>query len=222
MAKKYSGNTPSNVSHDAKYHVRRSAAGWEIMVVYRLSDEEKALVTTNAHPKLVELVNGVKADYQGAPGGAFYIDEYRHVLVPTDDGCMFAGYYEEDLQFKFEGRTIGPRPDAGIEPGQLWPGPRVGIAYTLGADGRDIRYKAETRPNVIAEKRLSKAIGAAAAARVSSRLARHKPGGGRVYVNEAGEFFAPVQRDGEWIAIYLGAIDGSDWFPDPVHSREPA
>lgn len=220
MSKKYTGNIPSNVSHDSKYHVRRSTEGWEIMVVYRLSDEEKALVTTNAHPRLVELVNGVKADYQGVPGGAFYIDEYRHVLVPTNDGCMLAGYYEADLHFRFEGREIGPRPAESIEPGQVWPGLRVGIAYTLTADGRDVRYKVETRPNVIAEMRLSKAIGAAAAARVSSRLARHKPGGGRIYINEAGEFFAPVQRDGEWIAIYLGALSGGDWFPDPVRTRE--
>lgn len=218
MAQRYGGNSPSNVSKDAKYSVVRSSNGWEVRVIYRLSAEEKALVTTASHPRLVELVNGVKEDYQGAPGGAFYIDEYRHVLVPTNDGCMFAGYYDEDLQFRFEGHDIGPRPPADLEPGADWPGPRVGIPYTLAADGRDIRFKAETRPSVITERRLSKAAGNAAAARLAKELSRHKPGGGRIYINEAREFFAPVERDGDWVAVYLGPLGDLEWFPDPLRS----
>lgn len=218
MARRYSGNSPSNVSKDAKYSVVRSSNGWEIRVIYRLSAEEKALVTTADHPKLVDLVNGVKEDYQGVPGGAFYIDEYRHVLVPTDEGCMFAGYYDEDLQFRFEGNDIGPRAPAYLEPGQEWPGPRVGIPYTLSADGRDIRYKAETRPNVLTERRLSKALGNTAAVRLAKELSRYKPGGGRLYLNEAREFFAPVDRDGDRLTIYLGPLADLEWFPDPLRT----
>lgn len=218
MAKKYAGNSPSNVSKDAKYSVVRSGSEWEIRVVYRLSAEERALITTAKHPRLVELVNGVKEDYQNAPGGAFYIDEYRHVLVPTDEGCMFADYYEDDLLFRFEGAEIGPRSPAELEPGQVWPGPRVGIPYTLAADGRDVRYSAETRPSVVAERRLSKSVGVAAAARLASNLATYKRGGGRIYINEAREFFAPVERGGEWITLYLGGLADDDWFPDPLRA----
>lgn len=216
MAQRYGGNSPANVSKDAKYSVVRSSDGWQVRVIYRLSAEEKALVTTSAHPRLVELVNGVKEDHQGVPGGAFYIDEYRHVLVPTDDGCMFAGYYEEELLFRFEGNDIGPRPQPDLCPGDVWRGPRVGIPYILAADGRDIRYKAETRPSVITERRLSKSVGAASAARVARELSRVKPGGGKVYINEAREFFAPVERSGEWVSLYLGPLGDLDWFPDPI------
>ncbi len=218
MAQRYSGNSPSNVSKEMKYSVKRSPDGWEIRVIHRLSAEEKALVTTADHPRLVELVNSVKEDHQGAPGGAFYIDEYRHVLIPTDGGCMFAGYYDQDLLFRFEGQEIGPRPPAGLEPDEAWPGPRVGIPYTLSADGRDIWYKAETGPSVVVERRLSKETGAAAAARLAGRLARIKPTGGKIYINEAQEFFAPIERGGEWVAVYLGSLGGDDWFADPLRS----
>src|SRR5687767_14083352 len=76
MATRYTGNVPSNVGKDAKYSVVRRSAGWEIRLIFRLSAEERALVTTSSHPELIELVNAVKEDVNGVPGGAFYINEY--------------------------------------------------------------------------------------------------------------------------------------------------
>jgi hypothetical protein len=85
----------------------------------------------------------------------------------------------------------------------------------LTADG-DVRYEAETRPNVIAKKSLAKEVGRSGAARTASALARHKPGGGRIYINEARELFAPIQRGREWGATYLGPLGDLDWFADPL------
>ncbi len=216
MTKRYTGNVPSNVSKDAKYSVVHGDDGWEVRLIYRLSASERALITTNSHPELVGLVNDVKEDINGVSGGAFYINEYRHVLVPTEDGCMFAGKYFEPLRFRFEGEVISAEAPAGLSPGDDWPGPRVGTAYVLAADGADIRYRVETRPNVIAERKLSTEVGRAQAGRTARSIARFKPGGGRVYVNEACECFGPAPTGDGLVHRYFGRLDLESWFPEPV------
>jgi len=187
----------------------------EIQLYYRLSAGERALVTTRKHPRLVDMVNQVKEEYAGAPGGAFYINEYRFVLVPATGDCFYAGQYDEILEFEFEGLVISPKAPQGLGPGDSWPGPRVGTAYTLTADGRDVRYTAEPRPNVEIQRRLSAEVGATSARRLAQRLSRYKRGGGRIYINEAREFFAPAQADNAWTCIYLGNLEDDDWFPSP-------
>jgi hypothetical protein len=214
MTRVYPGNVPSNVSKDAKYSVVSGGSGWEVRLIYRMSASERALVTTSAHPELVAMVNGVKEESSGVPGGAFYINEYKHVLVPTSDGCMYAGRYAPLLCFRFEGLEITPVAPAELSPGDDWPGPRVGTAYILSADGTDIRYRYESRPNVLAEHRLSAEIGRGPAAKKARRLSTHKRGGGRIYVDEACECFGPTQGDGLG-HTYLGHIDTEEWFEEP-------
>lgn len=213
---RYPGNAPSNVSKDAKYSVVRGAAGWEVRLVYRLSSSERALVTTSNHPDLVEMVNNAKVEGNGAEGGPFYVNEYRHVVVPTSDGPLFAGKYAPLLRFRFEGADISPEAPAGLEVGQEWPGPRVGTAYVLAADGADIKYRVETRPSVTVERRLSAEIGRVGAARVARRFVVHKPGGGRIYINEAHECFGPTPQGEELCHTYLGRIDQDEWFAEPA------
>jgi hypothetical protein len=213
--KRYPGNVPSNVSKDAKYSVVSGGSGWEIRLIYRLSSSERALVTTGSHPELVEMVNGAKIEGTGSEGGAFYINEYRHVLVPTADGCLYAGTYAPLLRFRFEGDDISPEAPAGLTPGDEWRGPRVGTAYVLSADGQDIKYRVETRPNVIAERRLSADVGRSSAARLARRLAKHKPGGGRIYVNEARELFGPTAGGDGLSHTYLGRVEPDEWFAEP-------
>lgn len=215
MSTKYPGNAPSNVSKDAKYSVVRGSDGWEVRLIYRLSSSERALVTTGSHPDLVQLVNDTKEEANGAPGGAFYINEYRHVLVPTDDGCMYAGKYHEPLQFRFEGQLITADAPPGLEPGEDWPGPRVGTAYVLAADGSDIRYRVETRPNVIADRKLSAEIGRSQAGATARSIGRFKPGGGRIYVNEACECFGPSPSGDGLAHRYFGRVDLERWFAEP-------
>jgi hypothetical protein len=213
--KRYPGNVPSNVSKDAKYSVVAVAGGWQIRLIYRLSSSERALVTTSSHPELVEMVNAAKLEGTEGAGGAFYINEYRHVIVPTAEGCLYAGKYAPLLCFKFEGQEISPEAPSAMQPGQDWLGPRVGTAYVLAADGTDVKYRVETRPNVVMERRLSAEIGNAAAARAARQFSRHKPGGGRVYVNEARECFGPTRRDEPITHTYLGRIQAEAWFAEP-------
>ena len=190
--------------------------------MYRLRTGERALITTAAHPELVDMVNHVKESVGNPPGGAFYINEFGQVLVPVvGDGTEYyvAGEYKRQLQFEFEGTVIGPEPPEGLEPGDSWPGPKVGIPYTLSADGRDVKFKAFTGPNRFLEKRLSDEVGRTEAGRLARRLARLKPGGGRIYINEARHFFAPVDVGGEWQFVYLGALGEDSWFSAPRSKR---
>lgn len=220
MALPYPGNIPSNVSKDAKYSVISGPDGHEVRLVYRLSSREKALLTTDGHPDLVDMVNDVKLEMNGAAGGAFYINEFYDVLVPTTKGeCYFAGTYQRLLEFDLgEGQTIGPRAPAGLEPGAPWAGPHVGIRYRLKAGGRDISYT-RVSGNREREYRLSDEHGADEAAALAKRLSVHKgDAGGRIYLNEAGEFFSPPPGPDQDF-VYLGSLDEDLWFPPPEVPR---
>lgn len=215
-AMKYPGYIPSNVNKDAKYSVVNGSDGFEVRLIYRLSAREQALLTTKHHDELVAMVNAVKLEHNGVEGGAFYINEFLDVLVPTTDGnTYFAGTYQYPLEFQFDDQVIGPKAPAGLQPGDVWPGPHVGIRYTLKAGGRDISYKFKPRPQVEREELLSEHCGADAAAELAKRLAGVKgDAGGRLYLNECGEFFSPPpDLGGDY--LYLGALDDDVWFPAP-------
>ncbi len=215
MANRYSGNVPSNTNKDAKYSVVNGSEDWEIRLIFRLSSVEKALITTSSHPELVRLVNEVKQELNGTPGGAFYINEYKHVLVPTQDGCWYAGTYRPPLRFFFEGNEISAEASDGLKAGEIWSGPRPGTKYTLSADGKDVRYKCETRPNVHTDRKLSAVLGVTRAAKTASKLSRHKHSGGTIYVNEAFECFGPLAGTEGIEHIYLGKIEPKEWFDEP-------
>ncbi|MFF5219443.1 hypothetical protein [Micromonospora sp. NPDC000442] len=213
----YPGLSPSNVNKDAKYSVTHSlAGGMEVRLVYRISAREKELLTNDRHEDLVAMVNEVKEKVNGAPGGAFYINEYHDVLVPHPDGtCIYAGTYDDILEFDYDGQVIGPVPPHTLTPGASWSGPHAGIPYVLRAGGTDIKYEL-TSGRRIREVRLSDEVGPEAARSLARRLAAFKgDSGGRVYINEACHFFAPrATADGTGY-IYLGALEDDAWFPAP-------
>jgi hypothetical protein len=183
-----------------------------------MSDREKALLTTGHHSSLVDMVNEVKEKKSGRPGGSFYINEYKDVLVPTtdSDGDMFwAGTYDSRLEFELEpGVTISPKAPHGLRPGQPWPGPRVGTKYTVSADALDVRYQARNG-RITTEVRLSDHVGSASATELARRVASFRPGGGSLYVNECGEMFIPNQFSATTEYTYVGSIDEGPWFNPP-------
>ena len=214
MPTEYPGNIPSNVGKDAKYSVVSRPGGYEIRLLHRRNLTEKLLLTTAAHPGLVAMVNTEKIRESGAPGGAFYINEFRHVLVPAGGKCWFAGTYYEALVFNDDGASITSTAPPGLKPGDDWPGPRVGIRYKLKAGARDISY---TRKDGSLEKEhcLSAYHSAAIAAVLAQRIGVVKGvGGGRIYLNEASEFFGPPQIPGHPF-VYLGCLGDHPWFPNP-------
>jgi hypothetical protein len=84
MAIPYPGNVPSNVGKDAKYSVAREDGEFVVKLLYRMSARERELLTNDEHPALVDMVNAVKTEHNGVPGGAFYINEYHDTLLSND------------------------------------------------------------------------------------------------------------------------------------------
>lgn len=222
MLTRYTGATPSNVNRDAKYSVVSGATGDEIRLIYRVSARELYLLTTAQHPKLVSMVNTAKIEINGQPRGVFYINEFGDVLVPDGSGGSYwAGYYDKNLEFTFEGQVLSPKAPSGLQSGETWPGPHVGVRYVLCAGGQDIKYQTQDG-NKITFTFLADEVGADAATRLSRRLARFMGhSGGRFYINERGELFAPGRADDGVAPLYLGNLDDDLWFSPPDGFERP-
>jgi hypothetical protein len=187
---------------------------------------ERWLATTEEHPQLVHMVEGVKKAYGDTVHGPFYINEYGQVIVPVGPEADYylAGEYDRRLIFDFEGRRLsGDAVDLTgkrLQPGDEWEGPHPGIPYILKAGGRDVYYNARPRRNVTRQITLSSAIGPERAA-AFARAIREIKGfeGGRFYVNEWRQMFAPVGQESGWRYLYLGELNLDDWFPKPMAER---
>ena len=224
---RFEGNCPRNVSKDAKYSIRTGSAaqghsGPVVALIYESEDDERWHAATDEHPELVNMVNGVKTSLGQPPNGAFYINEYKQVIVPVAGSSEYylAGIYEQPLRFEFEGKVIsGEAVDLEgnpISPGGAWVGPHPGIRYKLCAGGRDIEYSMFPRPNVEKRMKLSKAIGPERAQRVAARIMAVKGfAGGRFYVNEFLNVFAPLKEGWDTRYVYCVRIDVAEWFPKP-------
>lgn len=219
---RFEGNCPRNVAKDAKYGVRTGKEGLVVALTYRALEDERWYATTEKHPELVRMVNAVKLS-QGLPSnGAFYINEYKQVIVPTagSNSYFLAGWYDQPLRFEFDEKILSGEPldlaGMPLSPGDAWTGPHPGIPYVLSAGGEDVKYTIEPRPNVEKELKLSKAIGPDGARAVAARIRSVKGfAGGRFYVNEFRTLFAPIQEGREWRYLYVGQLDLSAWFPAP-------
>lgn len=207
----YPGYAPSNVSKEAKYSIKYGSTGMEVHLTYSVGPRERELLTTADHDRLVTMVNEVKEEANGMPGGAFYINEFKDVIVTSAAGvAYFAGFYEPLLEFNLDGTTIiSAKAPADLRPGDPWPGPRHGVPYQIAASGNDIYYKHKQGRRETTYY-LSDFHGVGPARELARRLAAHKElGSGRIYINEQCEFFDPATN------IYLGSIEDDPWFPPP-------
>ena len=221
----YTGNCPRSVNKDSKYVVRSGTNGPVVAVTYMASNGEQWLVTTEEHPDLVRIVNNIKIGEGGMPNGPFYINEYGQVIVPVgQDATYYLADEEYDLplRFEFEGNVIsGEGVDLQGRPfgdGDLWSGPHPGIPYVLEPGMRDIRYDSHPRPMVTRKVKLSSLVGANAASAMAGRIGGVKGWqGGRFYINEWKEIFAPLNATGGIEYRYIGHLEGHDpWFPKPT------
>lgn len=236
----YRGVWPQNVSSLAKYALRFLDSVWKITVQYEVGDGLRYLAVEGSTSDLQKRVNEIKATVGDAPGGAFYVNEYRHVVVPVrSDGASgtgshyyFAGKLESDFRFEFEGRALSTRPvrtdGVALSPGDTWVGPRPGIPYVLAAGATDIYFETPAltdedpptvRPNMTRKVQLSRVLGDKGALSRAVRPVAQVRGhtGGRFYVNEHGAMFSPTGAgDGNGIDyVYCGQLDRTAWFPEP-------
>lgn len=233
----YRGHWPKNVSKTAKYGVRIDNGEWEVTVVCDLGDGLKYLAVDRGTTNIAKCVNQIKQAVARQEGGAFYINEYQHLLVPlkrgNDTHYFSDGKVDCEFHFEFEGKRLTSKPvnaDGNpLSPGDEWIGPRPGIPYVLAAGGKDIYYETpaltetdppEVRENLTRKVELSKVIkdNARLASAIQPILDVRKHQGGRFYVNEHGAIFTPVDKgDGNGLNyIYCGQIDFDAWFPEPV------
>jgi len=89
------------------------------------------------------------------------------------------------------------------------------------AGGRDIRYEIRSG-RTVRERRLSDDVGQPRAEELARRIAAIKGNdGGRFYINEAGEMFAPLSAAGGGVDyVYLGPLEDSAWFGPPDVDRD--
>lgn len=211
--KLYTGLCPSNIPKDAKYSM--STAG-EVRLTYHIDARTRDLLTTSDHPVLAKMVNKAKEHVNGRPGGVFYINEFGIVLVPDKSSgtCIEAGRYDGLLEFELDGDVISPRAPSHLRAGDDWPGPHAAIAYVLCAGGNDIRYEV-VRGSRITRVFLSDYV-KEDAKKTAGRIAKVKgSSGGKFYINEQQEMFAPVQSVTGCRFLYVGHLEDSPWFPHP-------
>lgn len=236
----YRGLWPQNVSKLAKYALRFLDGAWKITVLYEAGEGLRYLAVDGEGASLIQRINAVKTALRNQLGGAFYVNEFRHVLVPVADssGSGFGSHYysagrlETDLTFEFEGARLTTKPvrpdGSSLAPGDRWLGPRPGIPYVLAAGGSDIYYESpaltDTEPpsvrlGMTRKVQLSKVLRDKSAVSRPVRLVASVRGhqGGRFYVNEHGAMFTPVGAgDGSGLDyIYCGQIERAAWFPEP-------
>jgi hypothetical protein len=236
----YRGLWPQNVSKLAKYSVRFVDKTWKVTVLYEAEAGLRYLAVEGGGTQVASRVNDIKTTLREEAGGAFYVNEYKHIIVPvagspssgTGSHYYYAGPLATDFSFEFEGRLLTTKPmhpnGTPLAVGERWVGPRPGIPYVLAAGAGDIYYETpaltdddppKVRPSMKRKVQLSKVIGnktlLSRACRTIADLRGHK--GGRFYVNEHAAIFTPVDAgDGNGLDyIYCGQIDRSAWFPEP-------
>lgn len=213
----YEGNWPTSVRKDAKYSVRSESGEYVVGIEYRTTEGERWYPTSGDHRELVKTANEVKVEINGVPGGPFYINEYKHVVVPAGDPVIyyFAGKYESDLIFPFEEYIISGKPYSldgrQLSPGDMWDGVHQGIPYVLQASGKDIYFDKEIRPKVTKRLTLSSFVGESGAQKTASKIAAIIGfSGGRFYINEHCQLFTGMPYQ------YIGELTAQDqWFPEP-------
>ncbi|WP_156374211.1 hypothetical protein [Cellulomonas sp. Leaf334] len=199
---------PSSVKGEGKYRV---TADGQVKVLHISGRNEMSLLASDPHAELVAMVGGVKRAHGEQPSGIFYINEWGHVLVKAAGATWYAGQYRTILEFDLGGGVLSARAPQGLPPGERWPGPQVGIRYTIAATGDDVYCKRRIDVRTERQERLSDYI--ADSPSFVRELARHRPTGGRLYINEAREMFSPL--DGEGSFVYLGRAPIDRWFPEP-------
>jgi hypothetical protein len=222
----FMGNRPANVARDAKYSLRRQDLNWIPHLEYRIGNNDRVLLSTIDHPELVLMVQSVQQETRSQPGGAFYINEYSQVIVPSgaEGQYYLAGEYSDPLEFEPTGDPElagwiisgngSDRKGERLAPGDNWLGPHPGIPYVLAANLRDVYYELRLSPVRTRRINLSDETSDNRARYVAKQVSDVKESSGRFYINEFSQMFCPVW-DGSRVSYkYVGALDiEAGWFP---------
>jgi len=169
----------------------------------------------NSIEELIKAVNKVKIRISGKEGGAFVINEFGQVIVPTiwGNGERFlVGEVEGLLLFEdlYGGEIIDLSDDAGLQTNDPWDKPYVGVQYNLRGDSNicyydnklgSTEYPPEQDRDLIKKLRKVRRYGAAT-----------------FIVNQYGLVLTKIpegeyqEDDDKWLSVYVGRINYNLWF----------
>jgi hypothetical protein len=160
---------------------------------------------------LADSVNEAKSAQGVPPGGAFLLDEFGRVLVPVTGrngaGVYIAGECSGPFRFRspFSRRTvIDLYDDGGLNTGDAWHRPYVGIQYQLSKQGELYFWKEDRRG-------ARKLLPPAQDEKLIAQLRTLRPHGPvRFLMGPGGVVFTKVPPS--WEVRYVGRIDFATWF----------
>lgn len=207
----------------SEFHLRHlDGRLWPVALL--VDDEEEITFPAVDGPPAHALVAAVCAGQRAARrqlGGAFSINECGQILVPAGRWDDFSAYYVGELEegLLFENPDTGARtrlgPPAGIQPGDRWPLPYVGIIYNLSKRNEIYAWRQGSE-----EEWKESAPGNGAREIVVALRKIRGRGAVRFLVNCRGVVltrrpdkdwsFGP--EDETWEPVYVGKITRRDWF----------
>jgi len=189
--------------------------GFWPVVEWDRSDERSICPACNCKSieELVKAVNNPKISISGREGGAFAINEFGQVIVPTIWGDrLLVGEVEGVLLFEdpYDGDIINLSDDARLQTNDPWEKPYVGVKYNLRGDSNicyydnklsSTEYPPEQDRDLIKKLRKVRRYGSVA-----------------FIVNQYGLVLTKIpegeyqEDDDKWLPVYVGRINYNLWF----------
>lgn len=206
--------TPGNPS--TALHVRSSGGEWWPVVDWALEGMVGNCWLKDgwAARSLASAVNSAKTFVGGAAGGAFLVNEWGQVLVPSNNGSRkiaLAGVLEGQLEFEnpFDSKTpVALAAVDGLRPGDAWKWPYVGCRYNLSKRHEIYCQKREGNGVEFVPRRDDRLVDALRSVRPHGAV--------RFLVNPAGVVLtkrpAGSWDEETWAPVYVGQIRPDLWF----------
>jgi len=165
--------------------------------------------------ELVKAINKAKIRMSGGEGGAFVINEFGQVIVPSIWGYgerLLVGEVEGVLLFEDPcgGDIIDLSDDTGLQTNDPWDKPYVGVQYNLHRDSNIYYYDSELGSSEYPPKQDRELI------KKLRKIRRY--GAVRFIVNQYGLVLTKIpegeyrEDDDKWVPVYVGRINHNLWF----------
>ena len=191
--------------------------GWWPVVEWDRSDERSICPACycNSIEELVKAVNNPKISISGREGGAFVINEFGQVIVPSirgDGERWLVGEVEGRLLFEdpYDGDIINLSDDTGLQTNDLWEKPYVGVKYNLHRDSNIYYYDSELDSSEYPSDQDRELI------KKLRKVRRY--GAATFIVNQYGLVLTKIpegeyrEDDDKWVPVYVGRINLNLWF----------
>ncbi len=200
------------------FHVRFIGGDWWPSLDWAVDGEVAhcPMVECDEAAELAAAVNSGKHLVGAAPGGAFLLNEYGQVLVPTLFGDQVALVGECDGRLEFwdmfqEDATFDLSQDDGLELGNNWDRPYIGIPHNMSARS-EIYFKFQDESGITRFPAPSQDYD------LIDALRTLRPSGAVRFVVTYGGIVLTKVPVGRWAAQrweprYVGRLDYQRWYP---------